>query len=247
MPRDSVEKRFALIPALDIRSGQAVRLTQGLLQSETQFGDPLEIAFDFQRAGAEWIHLVDLDAAFGTGNNRAKIENLIKQLDIEVQLSGGISEVECLNWALSTGCARVNLSASALSDLDWTSTVIGNFGDRVSVALDVRGERISPRGSTSELGDIFTAISKLDDAGCNVYVLTDVDRDGAMKGPNLELLRKVLEFTNTPVVVSGGVSKLEDIQTLIDMRSPGIEGVIVGKALYAGHFTLSEALEVCSQ
>ena len=232
-----------LLPAVDVKDGRAVRLVQGELSAETAYGDPLEVALDFQSAGAEWIHLVDLDAAFGRGSNSALLAEVIGKLDIKVELSGGIRDDQSLRTALATGCTRVNLGTAALENPDWTSRVIAEYGDRIAVGLDVRGHVLAARGWTQEGGDLFETIARLERDGCARYVVTDVTKDGTLKGPNLELLQEVCAVTKKPVVASGGISSLADIDSLIALHTTGVEGAIVGKALYAGAFTLQEALE----
>ena len=237
-------KKLILLPAVDVRGGKAVRLVRGELSAETQYGDPLEAASTFQDAGAEWIHLVDLDAAFGTGDNHEILRDVVSKLDLKVELSGGIRDEETLSRALSTGCERVNLGTAALESPEWTASVISRFGERVAVGLDVRGRTLAARGWTKEGGDLFETLERLDREGCSRYVVTDVNKDGTLQGPNVELLRSVCEKTDRPVIASGGVSSLDDLIRLKDLVGEGIEGAIVGKALYAGAFTLEEALRV---
>ena len=236
--------RLILLPAVDVKNGQAVRLVQGELGSESNYGSPLEAALDFQSAGAEWIHLVDLDAAFGIGSNAELLAEVVGKLDIKVELSGGIRDDESLHRALATGCRRVNLGTAALENPDWTAKVISEFGDRIAVGLDVRGRILAARGWTKEGGDLFATIERLDRDGCARYVVTDVTKDGTLKGPNLDLLRNVCKATKAPVIASGGISSLDDLKALKELVSIGVEGAIMGKALYAGAFTLSEALRV---
>ena len=236
--------KLELLPAVDVKAGQAVRLVQGELGSESNYGAPLDAALDFQNAGAEWIHLVDLGAAFGIGSNAELLADVIGKLDIAVELSGGIRDDESLRRALATGCRRVNLGTAALENPDWTAKVIAEFGDRIAVGLDVRGRTLAARGWTKEGGDLFETIERLDKDGCARYVVTDVTKDGTLKGPNLELLRSVCEVTSAPIVASGGISSLADIQALKELVEVGVEGAIMGKALYAGAFTLKDALQV---
>lgn len=231
-----------LLPAVDVKDGRAVRLVQGELAAETSYGSPLDAALDFQSSGAEWIHLVDLDAAFGRGENSALLAEVVGRLDIKVELSGGIRDDHSLQRALATGCRRVNLGTAALENPEWTSKVIAEFGDRIAVGLDVRGHTLAARGWTEEGGDLFETIERLERDGCARYVLTDVTKDGTLKGPNLELLKEVCAVTKKPVIASGGISSLSDISALSALRDLGVEGAIVGKALYAGAFTLEEAL-----
>jgi phosphoribosylformimino-5-aminoimidazole carboxamide ribotide isomerase/phosphoribosylanthranilate isomerase len=233
-----------LLPAVDVKDGKAVRLVQGELSQETNYGKPLDAALDFQKSGAEWIHLVDLDAAFGIGSNADLLAEVIGALDIKVELSGGIRDDESLRRALATGCTRVNLGTAALENPEWTSRVIAEFGDRIAVGLDVRGQTLSARGWTRDGGDLFETITRLDRDGCVRYVVTDVTKDGTLAGPNLELLKSVCAVTKAPVIASGGISNLNDIENLAALRSIGVEGAIVGKALYAGAFTLQQALEI---
>lgn len=237
-------KKLELLPAIDVKGGKAVRLVQGELSAESQYGNPLEVAQEFVAAGAEWIHLVDLDAAFGIGSNAELLAEVISSVDIKVELSGGIRNDESLRKALSTGCQRVNLGTAALEDPEWTAKVIAEFGDRIAVGLDVRGHTLAARGWTREGGDLFETLERLDRNGCSRYILTDVAKDGTLTGPNLELLKEVCAATKQPVVASGGVSTLADLVAIRSLTDIGVEGSIVGKALYAGAFTLQEALEV---
>lgn len=231
-----------LLPAVDVKDGRAVRLVQGELAAETAYGNPLEVALEFQSAGAEWLHLVDLDAAFGRGENTAQLAEVVGKLDIKVELSGGIRDDESLARALATGCTRVNLGTAALENPDWTAKVIAQHGDRIAVGLDVRGHVLAARGWTKEGGDLFETIERLERDGCARYVVTDVTKDGTLQGPNLALLQEVCAATKKPIVASGGISSLDDIRALVELNNSGVEGAIVGKALYAGAFTLQEAL-----
>ena len=233
-----------LLPAVDVKDGRAVRLVQGELAQESIYGAPLEVALEFQAAGAEWLHLVDLDAAFGRGENSEILAEVVGKLDIKVELSGGIRDDESLKRALATGCRRVNLGTAALENPEWTASVIAQYGDRIAVGLDVRGRTLAARGWTQEGGDLFETLERLDNDGCARYVLTDVVKDGTLTGPNFELLKSVCQVTTKPVIASGGVSTLDDIAALAKLVSIGVEGAIVGKALYAGAFTLGEALRV---
>lgn len=233
---------FTLLPAVDVAGGRAVRLVQGEAGSETAYGDPLRAALDWQDGGAEWIHLVDLDAAFGRGSNGRQLAEIVGRLDVQVELSGGIRDDESLEAALATGCARVNLGTAALERPDWCAVVISTYGEQIAVGLDVRDGRLAARGWTQEGGELFDVLARLDSDGCCRYVLTDVTRDGTLGGPNLDLLRAVCTATDRPVVASGGVSSVDDLRALADLAPIGVEGAIVGKALYAGQFTLAEAL-----
>ncbi len=235
-------ERLILLPAVDVRGGRAVRLVQGESGTETEYGAPLRAALDFQEQGAQWIHLVDLDAAFGTGSNRDVLAEVIGAVDVDVELSGGIRDDDSLAAALATGCRRVNLGTAALEDPAWTRRVIAEHGDRIAVGLDVRGTTLAARGWTREGGDLWETLARLDDDGCARYVVTDVTKDGTLKGPNVDLLRRVCAATDRPVIASGGVSRLEDLHELAELVGDGVEGAIVGKALYAGAFTLAEAL-----
>ncbi len=234
--------RLILLPAVDVKDGQAVRLVQGALENETKYGDPLDAALDFQNAGAEWIHLVDLDAAFGIGSNAELLAKVVGALDVKVELSGGIRDNESLDRALATGCARINLGTAALENPDWTAQVIAKHGEKIAVGLDVRGHTLAARGWTTEGGNLFETIERLDRDGCARYVLTDVAKDGTLMGPNINLLKEVAAATDRPIIASGGVSSLADLEALRELTGIGVEGAIVGKALYAGAFTLSEAL-----
>lgn len=233
---------FELLPAVDVADGQAVRLVQGQAGSETHYGAPLDAALAWQADGAEWIHLVDLDAAFGRGSNAALLAEVVGRLDIKVEMSGGIRDDESLAAALATGCTRVNIGTAALEKPDWCASAIARYGDQVAVGLDVRGTTLAARGWTQDGGDLWEALSRLDAQGCARYVVTDVTKDGTLRGPNLDLLREVCAVTAAPVVASGGVSSLADLVALAGLAPLGVEGSIVGKALYAGAFTLPEAL-----
>ena len=231
-----------LLPAVDVADGQAVRLVQGAAGTETSYGDPVDAALAWQDAGAEWIHLVDLDAAFGRGSNGAQLAGLVARLAVQVELSGGIRDDAALTAALATGCTRVVIGTAALEDPDWVAAVIAEHGDRIAVGLDVRGTRLAARGWTTDGGELDDALDRLEAAGCRRYVVTDIDKDGMLRGPNLELLRRVCGQTKRPVVASGGVSSLADLRAIAALVPLGVEGAIVGKALYAGAFTLPEAL-----
>lgn len=236
-----------LLPAVDVADGQAVRLTQGEAGTETRYGAPLDAALEWQRQGASWIHLVDLDAAFGRGSNAELLARVVGTLDVDVELSGGIRDDESLRRALATGCRRVNLGTAALEDPAWTARVVAEHGDRVAVGLDVRGTTLAARGWTQEGGDLWEVLERLDRDGCARYVVTDVAKDGTLTGPNTALLEQVCARTDRPVVASGGVSSLDDLRALRELVPVGVEGAIVGKALYAGAFTLTEALEVAGE
>ncbi|WP_203335269.1 bifunctional 1-(5-phosphoribosyl)-5-((5-phosphoribosylamino)methylideneamino)imidazole-4-carboxamide isomerase/phosphoribosylanthranilate isomerase PriA [Nocardioides limicola] len=231
-----------LLPAVDIKGGQAVQLVQGIDGSEKRFGDPIEAALRWQSAGAEWIHLVDLDAAFGHGNNRELQAEIVGRLDIQVEMSGGIRDDESLAAAMATGCRRVNIGTAALEQPEWCARAIAEYGDRVAIGLDVRGTTLAARGWTRDGGDLYETLARLDGEGCARYVVTDVNKDGMLAGPNLELLRDVCARTDRPVVASGGVTTLDDIAALMELVPLGVEGAIAGTALYEGRFTLEEAL-----
>jgi 1-(5-phosphoribosyl)-5-[(5-phosphoribosylamino)methylideneamino] imidazole-4-carboxamide isomerase/N-(5'phosphoribosyl)anthranilate isomerase len=233
---------LVLLPAVDVADAAAVRLVQGAAGTETSYGDPLDAALEWQRGGAQWIHLVDLDAAFGRGDNRELLADVVKHLDVAVELSGGIRDDATLRAALATGAARVNLGTAALESPDWVRSAIAEHGDKIAVGLDVRGTTLAARGWTQDGGDLWTTLARLDDDGCARYVVTDVHRDGTLTGPNLDLLRQVCARTPAPVVASGGVSSLADLRAIAELAVDGVEGAIVGKALYAGAFTLPEAL-----
>lgn len=241
---------FTLLPAVDVRDGKAVRLYQGRSGTETGYGEPLAAALAWQEAGAEWVHVVDLDAAFGTGDNRALLADIVAQLDIKVELSGGIRDDASLAAALATGCARVNLGTAAVTNPSWCADAIASHGPRIAVGLDVRddgGWRVATRGWTEDGGDLWSVLARLEEDGCERYVVTDVGRDGTLTGPNLSLLREVCSRAKAPVVASGGVSSVDDLRALAALAPLGVEGAIIGKALYAGAFTLPEALAAVSR
>jgi len=238
---------LTLLPAVDVADGQAVRLVQGAAGSETGYGDPLEAALAWQNDGAEWVHLVDLDAAFGRGSNAAQLADVVSRLDVKVELSGGIRDDASLRAALATGAARVNIGTAALEDPEWCDRICGEYGDRVAIGLDVRGRTLAARGWTRDGGDLFEILERLDKAGAARYVVTDITKDGTMRGPNLDLLREVCSRTDKPVIASGGVSQLDDLRALATLEPIGVEGVIAGKALYAGAFTVAEALAALAE
>jgi phosphoribosylanthranilate isomerase len=231
-----------LLPAVDIADGQAVQLVQGVAGSEKKFGDPIEAALRWQRAGAEWLHLVDLDAAFGRGENRELLARIVGTLDIKVEMSGGIRDDTSLDAALATGCRRVNMGTAALENPEWCASAIARHGDRIAVGLDVRGQTLAARGWTREGGDLYEVLARLDREGCARYVVTDVNKDGMLQGPNIELLASVAAATDRPVVASGGITELADLAALMELVPSGVEGAIIGTALYEGRFTLENAL-----
>jgi 1-(5-phosphoribosyl)-5-[(5-phosphoribosylamino)methylideneamino] imidazole-4-carboxamide isomerase/N-(5'phosphoribosyl)anthranilate isomerase len=233
-----------LLPAVDIKGGQAVQLVQGVDGSEKRFGDPIEAALRWQEMGAEWIHLVDLDAAFGHGNNRELQAAIVGRLDIKVEMSGGIRDDESLDAAMAAGCRRVNIGTAALEQPEWCARAIATYGDRVAIGLDVRGTTLAARGWTKDGGDLYETLTRLDAEGCARYVVTDVNKDGMLQGPNLQLLRDVCAATSAPVVASGGVTTIDDIRALMELVPLGVEGAIAGTALYTGSLSLEEALAV---
>jgi phosphoribosyl isomerase A len=236
---------LVLLPAVDVVDGQAVQLVQGRAGSGGQYGSPLDAALTWQRAGAEWVHLVDLDAAFGRGDNRvllAEIIDRLADLGVAVELSGGLRDDGALHWAMATRCARVNIGTAALENPEWCAKAIAEYADRVAIGLDVRGRTLAARGWTRDGGDLFETLARLDAEGCARYVVTDVNKDGMLQGPNLELLRSVCAATDRPIIASGGVSTLDDLRAIATLVPLGVEGAIVGTALYAGAFTLDEAL-----
>jgi 1-(5-phosphoribosyl)-5-[(5-phosphoribosylamino)methylideneamino] imidazole-4-carboxamide isomerase/N-(5'phosphoribosyl)anthranilate isomerase len=234
---------LTLLPAVDVASGQAVRLIQGAAGTETGYGDPLAAARDWQRAGARWIHLVDLDAAFGRGSNARLLASIVGEVDVAFEISGGIRDDKSLAAALATGCARVIIGTAALENPDWVRGAIAEHGDRIAVGLDVRGTRLAARGWTAEGGELDEALGRLEADGCHRYVVTDITKDGTLAGPNLDLLRRVCAGTDRPVIASGGVSSLADLQAIAGLRPLGVEGAIIGTALYSGAFTLEQALD----
>jgi len=243
-----LSKNLELLPAVDVSRGLAVRLTQGNTQTEESFGSPMEAAQTWITAGAEWIHLVDLDAAFERGDNQSVIQEVVAGCkEVKIQLSGGIVDQHSLEAALATGATRVNIATPALANIDWVKQAISEFGDRIAIGLDVRGSTLIGRGSSQEIGELQEILAQLEQAGCARYIVTDVAKDGMLQGPNLELLRQVLARTNSPVVASGGISSLDDISQLCELVSEGLEGAILGKALYAKRFSLEQALELASK
>ena len=240
--------KLVLLPAVDVADGKAVRLTQGEAGSETSYGDPVDAAAEWAELGAEWVHLVDLDAAFGRGDNRSILRRVIEQVGgVKVELSGGIRDDASLESALAMGATRINLGTAALENPEWAADAIARYGEAIAVGLDVRGTTLAARGWTQEGGDLWEVLARLEAAGCARYVVTDVTKDGTLRGPNLDLLREVVARTDRPVVASGGISNLDDLRALRELVPAGVEGAIVGKALYAGAFTLPEALDVAGR
>jgi phosphoribosyl isomerase A len=237
-----VNSHLTLLPAVDVAAGQAVRLVQGAAGSETGYGDPLAAAQDWQRAGASWIHLVDLDAAFGRGSNAELLASIVRQVDVAFEISGGIRDDASLAAALASGCERVVIGTAALENPDWVGAAIAAHGERIAVGLDVRETRLAARGWTRDGGELDETLERLESDGCRRYVVTDIMKDGTLRGPNLDLLRRVCARTDRPVIASGGVSSVADLQAIAGLRSLGVEGAIIGKALYAGAFTLEQAL-----
>jgi phosphoribosyl isomerase A len=242
-----MKNRLQLLPAVDVSAGKAVRLTQGERGTEEQFGEPLEVALAWQKMGAQWIHLVDLDRAFGTGTNFEILSKVVKNLDIQVEISGGIRDDESLKQALATGAVRVNLGTAALEDPEWTKKVISQYGEKIAIGLDVRDTTLSARGWTKDGGDLFETLERLERDGAARYVVTDVTKDGTLKGVNTGLLKKIAQFTKKPLVASGGIGSLKDIEELLPLTEIGVEGAILGKALYANKFTLTEALAITNR
>lgn len=243
----STSPRLELLPAVDVSEGQAVQLVQGVSGTGGQFGDPIAAAKAWQEAGAEWLHLVDLDAAFGRGTNREILARIVGELDIKVEMSGGIRDAQSLEAALATGCRRVNLGTAALENPEWTAAAIAEHGDRIAVGLDVRGTTLAARGWTREGGDLWETLARLDSEGCARYVVTDVAKDGMLAGPNTQLLSEVCARTDRPVVASGGVTTLDDVRALRELVPSGVEGAIIGSALYKGTITLADALDAAGR
>jgi phosphoribosyl isomerase A len=236
-------RELVLLPAVDVSQGRAVQLVQGVAGSERMFGDPIDAALAWQRQGTQWIHLVDLDAAFGRGHNRDLIRQVVGCLDVNVEVSGGIRDDDSLREALATGCRRVNIGTAALEDPQWCAKAIIENGDRIAVGLDVRGNRLAARGWTRDSGQLYDVLDRLDRDGCQRYVVTDVNKDGTLAGPNLDLLGTVCSRTDRPVIASGGIASTDDLHSLAELTPIGIEGAIIGTALYTGAFTLPEAME----
>ncbi|MGJ0203842.1 bifunctional 1-(5-phosphoribosyl)-5-((5-phosphoribosylamino)methylideneamino)imidazole-4-carboxamide isomerase/phosphoribosylanthranilate isomerase PriA [Leucobacter sp. gxy201] len=241
--------KLQLLPAIDMVDGKAVRLTQGEAGTEKNYGSPVDAALDWVEQGAEWIHLVDLDAAFGRGSNVAVARKIIKRTGgrVNIEFSGGIRDDASLEAALEMGARRVNLGTAALENPEWTHAVIARYGEQIAVGLDVRGETLAARGWTEDGGNLWDVLARLEEAACPRYVVTDVTKDGMMRGPNVELLRQVCSRTSRPVIASGGISSLDDLAALREVVPLGIEGAIIGKALYDGAFSLPAALDVAGR
>lgn len=237
---------FTLLPAVDVVDGQAVRLDQGEAGTEKSYGSPIEAALNWQEQGAEWLHFVDLDAAFNRGSNLEMMTEIVAKLDIKVELTGGIRDDASLARALATGASRVNIGTAALENPEWIGKVLASHGDQVAVDIAVRnidGEwRTRGNGWVSDGGDLWEVLERLDSQGCTRFVVTDVSKDGTLSGPNVELLREVAAATDAKIVASGGISQLADVLELAKYEDEGIDSAIIGKALYEKRFTLSEAL-----
>jgi 1-(5-phosphoribosyl)-5-[(5-phosphoribosylamino)methylideneamino] imidazole-4-carboxamide isomerase/N-(5'phosphoribosyl)anthranilate isomerase len=231
-----------LLPAVDIRDGRCVRLSQGDFDRETVYDDdPVAVAKRYESEGAEWLHVVDLDAALqGVPKNRELVADVIRSVEIPVQCSGGIRDAAAVDAAHDAGARRVVIGTAALRDPAFVEETVEKHGDFVAVGLDVRGQTLQARGWTEEAGELWPTLVRLVKNGVQRFIVTDVMRDGMLEGPNLTLLAEVLDYTDRPVVASGGVSSVEDLRRLASIR---VEGCIVGKALYAGRFTLPEALQ----
>ena len=237
-------EKLQLLPAVDVQGGQAVQLVQGIAGTQKEFGDPLKAALRWQDGGAEWLHLVDLDAAFGRGSNAALLSDIVGRLDMSVEISGGIRDQESLDRALATGARRVNIGTAALENPEWCDHVVGTYGDRVAIGLDVRGENLAARGWTTEGGPWVETLDRLVAAGCERFVVTDVNADGMLTGPNVRLLLDVARRSGKKVIASGGIATLDNLRDLRGLVDEGVEGAIIGTALYAGRFTIEEALAV---
>lgn len=232
-----------VLPAIDLRGGKCVRLVQGDYGRETVYDDdPVSVAKGFAEAGAEWLHVVDLDAALeGVPRNREVVADVVAASTVPVEVSGGIRDDDAVAAALASGASRVVLGTAALSDHELVKRAVGDHGDAIAVGLDVRGTKLQARGWTEEAGDLWEMLDRLNGLGVARFIVTDVHRDGMMQGPNIDLLVRVMEETEADIIASGGVSSLGDLTALATI---GVEGVIVGKALYAGAFSLTQALAV---
>lgn len=237
-------EKLQLLPAVDVQDGRAVQLVQGVAGTQKEFGDPLTAALRWQEGGSSWLHLVDLDAAFGRGSNAELLRGIVGRLDIDVELSGGIRDDESLERALATGARRVNIGTAALENPQWCDRVVATYGDRVAIGLDVRGGNLAARGWTTEGGPWTETLDRLVAAGCERFVVTDVNSDGMLTGPNTALLTEVAERSGRKVIASGGIATLQNLRDLRALVDRGIEGAIIGTALYVGRFTLAEALAV---
>jgi phosphoribosylanthranilate isomerase len=235
-------KPLELLPAIDIKNGKVIQLSSAVSGSNTVMVEPLEVIQRFSSAGSKWIHLVDLDAAYGTGENAKLIKQLVQMSQVDIQLSGGIANQKSLDVALDTSAKRVNISTAGLEDIDWIENVIEKYRERVCVGLDVTNGSLIARGSGKVIGDLDHFISVLNEAGCSRIIVTDNSTDGALVGPNFQLLEQVISQSSAEIVASGGVSNLSDLQQL---RKMGLAGAIVGKALYVGQFSIEEALDTC--
>ncbi|AKK11417.1 bifunctional 1-(5-phosphoribosyl)-5-((5-phosphoribosylamino)methylideneamino)imidazole-4-carboxamide isomerase/phosphoribosylanthranilate isomerase PriA [Corynebacterium uterequi] len=237
---------FTLLPAVDVVNGQAVRLNKGEAGTEKSYGTPLDAALTWQEQGAQWLHFVDLDAAFGRGSNHELMAEITGRLDIKVELTGGIRDDESLERALGTGAARVNIGTAALQRPEWIAGVLARYPEQVAVDLAVLADgdtlRVKGNGWVSDGGDLWEVLERLDAAGCQRFVVTDVSKDGTLAGPNIELLRDVSAATDAAVTASGGISNLADVEQVARYADEGIDSVIIGKALYERRFTLAEAL-----
>jgi 1-(5-phosphoribosyl)-5-[(5-phosphoribosylamino)methylideneamino] imidazole-4-carboxamide isomerase/N-(5'phosphoribosyl)anthranilate isomerase len=234
---------FTLYPAIDIRDGKAVRLTQGRADAETVYGeDPVEVAKGFAATGTSWLHVVDLDAAFtGEPRNRHLIEKIVEETGCHVQASGGVRTLADVEASIGYGAERVVIGTMALTEPTFVQEVLQLVGPRIAVGLDARGTTLQARGWTEEAGELFEALERFTDMGVPRFVYTDVARDGMLQGPNVEMLSRVADATTAHVTASGGVSSLDDLAALATCH-PRVDAAIVGKALYSGAFTLAEAL-----
>jgi phosphoribosylanthranilate isomerase len=240
-------EQLELLPALDVKGGKSVRISLTQNATETFESNPLEVAQKFIEIGAKWLHLVDLDAAYGSGENRELLVELISNLEVKVQLSGGIKDNDSLEFAMATRCFRANIGTTALSNMNWIREALEKYGERLVIGLDIRGRDLLARGSNILIKDFKSIVKQLDELGARRYVVTDVDKDGSLTGPNFRLLDEILEITDRPIVWSGGVSSLDELESLRSSAGKGLEGVIIGKAFYQGELSFPEALGVCSR
>ena len=229
-----------VIPAIDLRSGRAVRLLRGDPGAETSYADdPVAVAERFQEEGARRLHVVDLDAALGEGDNREVVEAICHAVAIPVQVGGGMRSLEDIGALIEAGASRAILGTAAAADPTFVSRAVEEFAERVVVAVDVRGGRVMVKGWQEEGPALEEAIPALDEAGTPRYLVTSIARDGTLDGPDLRLYTQVLKLTETPVIASGGVRDADDIWALRDL---GAEAAVTGKALYERTLKLSQVI-----
>ena len=232
-----------LYPAIDIAGGRAVRLVQGDFDAETVYDDdPFEAASAWVRAGARYLHVVDLDGArTGTPQNLHHLKRIAGELGVPVQYGGGLRSIEAVRGAIGAGATRVILGTAAFTDVDFLDEVVAQYAERTVVSVDTRGGFVSTAGWTQTTTlPADAVIARMQDRGVRAFVFTNVDKDGMLEGPDIDEVRRVAEVVRGRFMYSGGIGRREDLVALAGLRQVNLAGVIVGKALYERRFTIAE-------